>query len=91
MHEDFSSQRVVEKVIENGEVLRDIDYSTIRHGPNQFIVQGFNRSVPFVITNMSPQSLRSKYGKKNKKSKKTQKSKSKNKGFKKKTSTRKKK
>lgn len=52
---------VVEKVVENGEVLRDVDYATIRHGPNQFVVQGFNRDVPFVLTNMSPQALQQVY------------------------------
>jgi hypothetical protein len=59
--ESFSAQHVVEKVVENGQVLKDVDYSTYRHGPHQFVVQGYNRNVPFVLTNMTPQALRRVY------------------------------
>ena len=54
-------EHVVEKVVENGEILKDVDYSTVRHGPNQFVVQGYNRNVPFILTNMSPQALQKVY------------------------------
>ena len=77
-------EHVVEKVVENGEVLRDVDYATVRHGPNQFVVQGFNRNVPFVLTNMSPQALQKVY-------RRNQKSRTAKKGFKNKTHSQKRK
>ena len=57
-------ERVVEKIVENGMVLQDVDYATVRHGPNQFVVQGFNRNIPFILTNMSPKALKKVYKKK---------------------------
>jgi len=54
-----TQQRVVEKVVENGHVVRDIDMSLIRPNPGQFLIQGLNRNVPFVATNMSPKTLQS--------------------------------
>lgn len=76
-------QHVVEKVVENGKVLQDVDYAIVRHSPNQFVVQGFNRNIPFIMTNMSPQALQKVY----KKKKPTAKTK---KGFKKSNTTQKK-
>jgi len=57
-------ERVVEKIIENGEVIKDVDYATVRHGSNQFVTKGFNRNIPFILTNMSPKALQKVYKKK---------------------------
>jgi hypothetical protein len=89
-----TQQRVVEKVVENGHVVRDLDMSLIRPNPGQFLIQGLNRNVPFVATNMSPKTLQSMFQhptthRKNRKHRKNSSSRRK-KGFKK-TSTRKKK
>ena len=81
MIQEEQQQRVIERVVENGQVLRDIDYTVIKHGPNEIVVQGYNRDVPFVATNMSPVSLRKIYrrGTTQKKKKKNTNKKNKNK------------
>lgn len=69
---DFVQQkRVVERVVENGQVLRDVDYTVTKHGPNQIVVQGYNRNQPFVMTNMTSSALKKQYN--DKKKKKTEK------------------
>ena len=76
MSTDFLQQkRVIQRVVENGNVLKDVDYTVIRHGPNQIMIQGYNRDQPFIMTNMSASALRKKYKKKTTK-KKTPKKKS---------------
>jgi hypothetical protein len=56
---DFVQQkRVVERVVENGQVLRDVDYTVTKHGPNQIVVQGYNRDQPFIMTNMTSSALK---------------------------------
>lgn len=87
-----TQQRVVEKVVENGHVVRDLDMSLIRPNPGQFLIQGLNRNVPFVATNMSPKTLQSMFQHPTTHARKHRKNSSsrRKKGFKK-TSTRKKK
>ena len=46
-----TQQRFVEKVVENGHVLKDLDYTTFTNG-NQFVVQGYNGNRPFLLTNV---------------------------------------
>jgi hypothetical protein len=68
---DFVQQkRVVERVVENGQVLRDVDYTVTKHGPNQIVVQGYNRDQPFVMTNMTSSALKKRFVDKKKKKKK---------------------
>jgi hypothetical protein len=84
MSTDFLQQkRVTQRVVENGNVLKDVDYTVIRHGPNQIMIQGYNRDQPFIMTNMSASALRKKY-KKTTKKKTAKKSHKKNKSNKKK-------
>ena len=49
-----TQQRFVEKVVENGHVLKDLDYTTFTNG-NQFVVQGYNGNRPFLLTNVQRQ------------------------------------
>jgi len=49
-----TQQRFVEKIVENGHVLKDLDYATFTNG-NQFVVQGYNGNRPFLLTNVPQQ------------------------------------
>ena len=59
-----TQQRFVEKVVENGHVLKDLDYTTFTNG-NQFVVQGYNGNRPFLLTNVQQQQQQAKKKKPN--------------------------
>ena len=79
-----TQQRFVEKVVENGHVLKDLDYTTFTNG-NQFVVQGYNGNRPFLLTNVQQQQQQQQQQAKKKKPNTTLRRRSK--GFKRKSNT----
>lgn len=54
-------QRFVERIVENGQVVRDLEFTTFRPSAEEFLIQGYNHNVPFVATNMTPEALQKVY------------------------------
>jgi hypothetical protein len=61
-----------EKVVENGNVVQDLDYETMRMG-DRFLVRGTQNNIPFVVTNMEPKHIRKHYHRLSNKKKSTKK------------------